>query len=143
MTQTTTAQIILNQPGFPAITTENVDKFANKLEQFEKDGKFNWDLMDRAGLTFKFEIKDKANRALRAFDGSEAPGSARAAAAIRRISQAVRSGSLEVYFQPGSAAERDIKPVLVKSLGQVETSNAVEVKAEDFEGLELLEMPEI
>lgn len=143
MTQTTNKtneRIILVQPGFPAITSANVEKFAQKLEKFEQDGIFNWDLMDRAGLTAKFEIKDKANRAIKAMsDNSDIEACQRAGSAISRISQKVRAGELVVQFQPGSAAERDIQPVLIKSLGGMVPSSSLEPKAEDFEGLDGLE----
>jgi len=148
MTQNTTTneRIILSQPGFPALTSSNIAKFANKLEQFEKDGKFMWDLMDRAGLTYKFEIKDKASRALKAFaDNDDVEGCSRAGDAIRRISQSVRTGALQVHFIPGSAAERDIQPALIKSMGGVVPSSSVEPVAEDFEGLAALSVmvPEV
>lgn len=140
MTQTTNKtneRIILIQPGFPAITSANVEKFAQKLEKFEADGIFNWDLMDRAGLTAKFEIRDKGKRSLMAFESnSDIEACQRAGSAISRISQKVRSGELVVQFQPGSAAERDVAPALMKSLGITAPASSVEPTIEDFEGLE-------
>ncbi len=123
-TQTTTVKpadnvIIYWKPaGFEAVTSKNIDRKIMLAETVIATKKHNWNIIhDTGGLTFKMAKGPKYGNMKNSMM-QFAEQDPRCARFVELIDQIATMGAV-IEFTPGSAAERDIMPVMRKAAGIV------------------------
>lgn len=127
--------IYLKQAGFEAITSKNIDRMITRAKAVVESKKHNWSIIhDQMGLTYGLAKKDKFKKFADAMTlhGEKDPRCLQ----LLALADDIIAVGPQIHFVPGSAAERDIMPVMRKAMGLSVPSNSLEVPKVDEEAFE-------
>jgi len=127
--EATSKKVILSTPGFPDISTSNIENYRNKMKQFLVDKKHKWFLHDTLGMTTTWKKGEKFERFVGAMqDNVDIPACVECHQLALEIADV---NPKEIVFEPGSAAGRDIGRAIDKRLEKEElAAKSAEASAE-------------
>lgn len=124
--------IYLKQAGFEAITSKNIDRMITRAKAVVETYKHNWSIIhDQMGLTYGLGKKDKFKKFENAMilHGESDPRCLQ----LLALADDIIAVGPQIHFVPGSAAERDIMPVMRKAMGLAVPSNGFQGKVSEEE----------
>ena len=122
--------IYLKQAGFEAITSKNIDRMITRAKAVVETYKHNWSIIhDQMGLTYGLAKKDKFKKFENAMTlhGEKDPRCLQ----LLALADDIIAVGPQIHFVPGSAAERDIMPVMRKAMGLAVPSNGFKGKVSE------------
>ena len=128
--------VILTTPGFPDITSNNVEKYRKKVEDFLVTKKFGWFLSDTLGMTTSWKKGEKFDRFVGAMeDNQNASGYGEHCKALKGLAMQVADVDPKtIVFESGSAAEREYGKAIDRKIEKEEKAAAVKAASAESEG---------